>query len=179
MSAAKRSGSSVTLGTWGIRAIVAVVLGSAIGAAGGVIGVNTLEPGHKEQPDSLQLMLDSIAKGAVGNPPDARAARRAADSADADQRAQRLRDSVEMESMIVTIPDVSGQSEGDARAALAALRFKVGSVQFEPANTPQGTVIRTMPAGGESISPNRRLTLFVSTGVPPLPTDTTAAAQRL
>ena len=50
---------------WLIRLGIAVGVGLMIGAGAGVATVNTLEPGHAAQPDSLQLMLDSIARGTV------------------------------------------------------------------------------------------------------------------
>lgn len=40
---------------WGLRLILAVALGGALGAAGGVAAVNRLEPGHPGGIDSLSI----------------------------------------------------------------------------------------------------------------------------
>ena len=95
---AARTRKRATTGTWIVRGLVAIVLGGALGAAGGVMSVRTLEPGHPEQADSLQIMLDSLSKGAVKKVIDTAAtatlSRRAADSLDAAQRLQRVADSI-------------------------------------------------------------------------------------
>lgn len=176
MATEPRTGKAASARTWALRALVTVLLGLAIGAGGAVIGVRTLEPGQKEQPDSLQLMLDSIA--AAPKPVDPRALRRASDSSDADQRAKRIRDSIELEHIMVTIPDVAGQHEGDARTMLQASRFRVGNVEFENAPTVVGTVVRTVPAAGQAISPNRPITLVLSNGKVPTTIDTSTVRQR-
>ena len=75
--------------TWLVRLAIAIVGGIAIGAGVGVATVNKFDPGRADQADSLQLMLDSLARA----PKDRRSMRRAADSTDAAERAQRTDDS--------------------------------------------------------------------------------------
>ena len=51
-----------SFGKWMLRAAIGLVLGLGIGAAAGVFVVDTLEPGNPGQPDSLQVLLDSVAR---------------------------------------------------------------------------------------------------------------------
>jgi hypothetical protein len=172
-----------TLNTWLIRAAITIVVGLTIGAAGGVQAVRTLEPGKPEQADSLQLMLDSLAKG-TSPKVDARNSQRAADSLSAQQRIQRVIDSVEKLRLAasqppavadtpvvrpdaITVPSVLGVEEGKARQRLVDAHLLVGSVEFEASTSPAGTVLRTVPAAGEAVRLNGTVTLFLSNGRPP------------
>ncbi len=153
-----------------------LTVGLLIGATGGIVGVRALEPGRPEQPDSLQLMLDSIANGtasksaaAVRN--DERSARRASDSADAENRPQRIADSVAAAraaaAEALPVPDVIGLEEGLARTRVVESGHVVGTVQFEDSRTAAGIVLRTVPAAGESVAPGESITLILSNGRTP------------
>ena len=111
---------------------IAHVVGLAIGVGGGVYAVNTLEPGRPEQPDSLQLMLDSTTASMLPNAKDPLAERRALDSvAQAESDAvQRMADSMAQERTAggVIVPELVGMDEGSARAVIASVGFAVGSV---------------------------------------------------
>lgn len=172
-----------SLRTWLVRAAITLVIGGAVGAAGGVVGVRTLEPGKPEQPDSLQIMLDSLAKGALPRT-DARNAQRAADSLGAQQRIQHVVDSVENARVLasqppapvdspivrpdaVTVPSVVGLEEGKARQRLIDAHLTVGAVEFEASTAPVGTVLRTLPAVGEAIRLNGTVALYLSNGRTP------------
>jgi serine/threonine-protein kinase len=171
-----------TLGTWLVRALIVIVIGGALGAAGGVVGVRTLEPGKPEQPDSLQVMLDSLAKGTTAKA-DARTTKRAADSLNAQQRIQHVIDSVEKARLLaaqppvvdspivrpdaVTVPNVVGLEEGKARKQLVDAHLVVGTVEFEASTAPAGTVLRTTPAVGDAIRLNGAVALYLSNGRTP------------
>ena len=162
---AKKSIAPATLKTWLVRAAIVIVVGLAIGATGGVVAVRTLEPSRSNQPDSLQLMLDSIAKGTpAAKVSDARTARRATDSSAAANREQRYVDSVENAKLPATVPDVIGLEEGVARTRIAEARLLVGVVQLEDSRTAAGTVIRTQPAVGEALKANASVSLVLSNG---------------
>ena len=166
---AKKSIAPATLKTWLVRAAIVIAVGLAVGATGGVVAVRTFEPGRSNQPDSLQLMLDSIAKGIPATKvSDARTARRATDSSAAADREQRFVDSVENAKLPATVPDVIGLEEGVARTRIAEARLLVGVVQLEDSRTPAGTVIRTQPAVGEALKANASVSLVLSNGrIPP------------
>lgn len=166
---AKKASGPATLKTWGVRAAIVIVVGLAIGATGGVMAVRTLEPGRSDQPDSLQVMLDSIARETpAAKRNDARNDRRATDSTDAADRAQRFTDSVENAKLPTTVPDVIGLEEGVARTRISEARLVVGVVQLEDSRTPAGTVIRTQPATGETLKANSSVSLVLSNGkIPP------------
>ena len=166
---AKQSGAHATLKTWLVRATIVIVVGLAIGATGGVVAVRTSEPGRANQPDSLRVMLDSIAKGTpTTKDSDARTARRATDSSAAAEREQRFVDSVENAKLPATVPDVIGLEEGVARTRIAEARLLVGVVQLEDSRTAAGTVIRTQPAAGEALKANASVDFVLSNGrIPP------------
>lgn len=148
--------------------------GLAIGATGGIVGVRSLEPGRPEQPDSLQLMLDSIANGTASKSAatlrnEARSARRASDSSDAFNRPQRVADSLAAIAAAaaaaeLTVPDVIGLEEGVARTRVIEAGLTIGPVQFEDSRTAAGTVLRTLPGPGESVAPGTSVTLILSNG---------------
>jgi serine/threonine-protein kinase len=62
----------------------------------------------------------------------------------------------------VTMPDVTGQSETDARAALEALGLTVTSQQQPSGNTPAGTVLAQSPAKGTKLTKGATVTLTVA-----------------
>jgi hypothetical protein len=176
MSAAKARSGPATARTWIVRALVLAVLGLAIGAAGGVVGVRTLEPGRAEQPDSLQMMLDSIANGAPSKAA-ARTVRRSADSLDADTRAQREADSLRLASQGVVVPDVVGDEEGSARVRILGAKLAVGTIDFEDSSLAAGTVLRTQPSPGTPIAPGGVVSITLSNGRTP-PGDSAPSVQR-
>lgn len=176
---AKRTRPPTTAGRWFGRAAIAVVLGLAIGAGGGVFGVNTLEPGRPEQPDSLQLSLDSATASMLPNVKDPLTARRELDSvaqAEADA-VQRMADSMTREQTVggVPVPELVGMDEGSARAVIASVGFSMGSVETRPSRLSAGTVIASSPAGHALAAPGTPISLTVSNGrtppdsPPPLP----------
>ncbi|HEY6415818.1 MAG TPA: Stk1 family PASTA domain-containing Ser/Thr kinase [Acidimicrobiales bacterium] len=65
----------------------------------------------------------------------------------------------------IPIPDVSGQSENDARNALTGAGFSNIQTQQEASNdVEEGRVIRTDPPAGQQAAANATITLFVSSG---------------
>ena len=73
------------------------------------------------------------------------------------------------------LPDVSGQTEADAKATLKAAGFKVTVTQQETdVETFDGIVISQDPPGNTQQDPNTVVTLFVGAYVPPAVTTTTA-----
>jgi serine/threonine-protein kinase len=74
------------------------------------------------------------------------------------------------------LPDVSGQTEADAKATLTAAGFKVKvTPQDTDVETFDGIVISQDPPGNTQQDPNTVVTLFVGVYVPPdvtVPTDT-------
>jgi eukaryotic-like serine/threonine-protein kinase len=70
------------------------------------------------------------------------------------------------------VPDVSGDSEGDARRRLEQQGFTVPSSQEEEsADAEPGTVLRTSPSAGETVRLGSTVTLVVATA-PATPTET-------
>ena len=65
----------------------------------------------------------------------------------------------------VAVPNVVGQSEDEARAALEADGFKVNVTQRESADDPEGTVISQRPASGERPR-GSTITIVVATAPP-------------
>jgi hypothetical protein len=150
--------------TWGIRAAIAIGLGFAVGIGGGIAGVNRLEPGRPGQPDSLQLMLDSLQRRDDADAPMAK--RRAADSLDAAQRAQRIADSVALanDPDAPVVPDVIRMEEGAARQTIEDAGLLVGSVVFRADSATAGTVLATMPATGRKVRAGTAIDLVLSDG---------------
>jgi serine/threonine-protein kinase len=75
------------------------------------------------------------------------------------------------------LPDVSGQTEADAKATLTAAGFEVTvTPEDTDVETFDGVVISQDPPGNTQQDPNTIVTLFVGVYVPPVtttPTDTT------
>ncbi|MEQ1690657.1 MAG: PASTA domain-containing protein [Gemmatimonas sp.] len=159
--------------TWLIRGAVAIVAGLIIGAISGVASVQRIEPGRPGQADSLELMLDSIRQQNTAQNP--REQRRAADSADADQRAQRIADSVALanDPDAPVIPNVVSLEEGAARTAIESAGLTIGTVQFRAASAAAGVVLATTPAAGRKVRAGTAVNLVLSDGrTPPDTTDT-------
>ena len=65
----------------------------------------------------------------------------------------------------IAVPEVAGQSEGDARATLNGAGFGTVNVQQEAsADVAAGTVIRSDPSAGAEVPPTQGITLIVSSG---------------
>ena len=72
---------------------------------------------------------------------------------------------------LVTVPDVSGLDEASARAELANEGLVPGDVLLRASRpVPAGSVIRTVPAAGESVETGTSVQLVVSQGPPSSPT---------
>ena len=177
-----RSKRSSLTRLWSIRLAVAVAAGLLFGAAGGVVGVNTLEPGRPAQPDSLQLMLDSIASGV----PAARTATPGAPAVPAAQTVPAALDSVSSPlvtpvgpanppsdaassaSSDITVPNLAGVEEGAARVALTGAGFVIGSTEFRASRSPTGTVLTTLPTAGAFVKRGTPISLVLSDGRAPV-----------
>jgi serine/threonine-protein kinase len=66
----------------------------------------------------------------------------------------------------VNVPDVTGLSRAEARAALTGAGFKVKVVQQESATDPPDTVLRQTPAGGTQAVKGSTVTIVVSKAPP-------------
>ncbi|MBK4348803.1 transglycosylase domain-containing protein [Lacisediminihabitans changchengi] len=66
----------------------------------------------------------------------------------------------------VKVPDVSGQSTDDATTLLQSLGFSVTVGAAEPSSENSGSVSRTDPAAGTSVSSGQSITIFPSSGDP-------------
>ena len=152
--------------TWLIRLGIATLAGLAIGAGAGVVSVNRFDPGRAGQPDSLQLMLDSLAQRRASGDP--RSLRRAADSADAAQRAQHLTDSANLanDPNAPVVPVLLNLEEGAARDSIEAAGLTVGDVSFQGSTAPLGVVIATFPAAGQKVQARTAVKLILSSGRP-------------
>jgi serine/threonine-protein kinase len=65
----------------------------------------------------------------------------------------------------VAVPDVTGQSESQARDTIAAAELRAGDSTEEPSGeVAEGDVIRTEPPAAASVPPGTVVTIFVSTG---------------
>jgi beta-lactam-binding protein with PASTA domain len=68
------------------------------------------------------------------------------------------------------VPNVIGQSQDAAEAALAEAGLRVGAVMREPSeNVAEGTVIRTDPSAGLEVGEAANVDLFISSGLPLIP----------
>jgi eukaryotic-like serine/threonine-protein kinase len=65
----------------------------------------------------------------------------------------------------IGVPEVAGQSEGDARSALQSAGFSnISTTQEASGDVASGTVIRSSPGAGEQAPPDAAITLVVSSG---------------
>ncbi len=69
----------------------------------------------------------------------------------------------------VIVPNVVGQPQAAAKAAIEAAGFKVGSVTLAVSDTAAGLVISQNPPGGSSVAPGSSVNLRVSSGAAPPP----------
>lgn len=157
---------------WLIRLGVALGAGLLAGATIGVVGVNTLEPGRPQQADSLQIMLDSIAKGqtpaaARDSGGDAGASAAAGDAAATTPQADTTKPASDS---TATVPDVVGVEEGAARTALLAAGLTIGGTEFRASTSPAGTVLSTLPVFGASVRRGTSIALVLSDGRAPADT---------
>ena len=145
---------------WGLRALVAIAVGVALGAAGGVMTVNKLEPGRADSVDSLAVMLDSISKGNIPTPTASSGIAPAA----APARTQPTNET------LVVVPSVIDLEEGAARNAILDNGLQVGEVQFRPSAKPAGIVLATFPMSGARVMTRSAVTLVLSDGRDPADT---------
>jgi hypothetical protein len=129
------------------------------------VGVNTLEPGRPSEPDSLQLLLDSIARGTAAAGTSPRSANSAAGSA-----SEPPPDTAVAATNEVNVPDLIGLEEGIARVSLHSADLTVGPVEFQPSASPIGTVLATVPVFGTAVARRSAITLVLSDGRPPVDT---------
>lgn len=160
MSAAKAKRSPATV--WLVRAAIALTVGVGFGLGAGVFTVRTLEPGRPNSVDSLQVMLDSIAKGRIGTPAPA------TDNATPEPAAAEPTTAVDS----VPVPALVDLEEGAARNAIIDAGLQVGEVRFEASLKPAGTVLASTPAAGAFAARGSAVLLVLSDGRPP--TDTLA-----
>jgi beta-lactam-binding protein with PASTA domain len=76
----------------------------------------------------------------------------------------------------VTVPDVVGQAENDAKNAVVAAELKA-QVKTAAGTEPEGTVIKQEPGAGASVNQNSTVTLTVSQGPPLQVPDTVGKTQ--
>lgn len=145
---------------WLLRLGVVLAIGLVLGAAAGIVAVNTLEPGQPVQPDSLQSVIDSVQQG-IGPAPARRGASGAADGASAQSADDQRVDTARAESVV---PDLVGADEGAARNALATLGLEVSGVEFRASASPAGTVLATTPSAGARIARGSTVALVLSDG---------------
>ena len=177
MAAAKKPGTRTPRGpsakstrTWLIRGTIAAVAGLLLGGAGGVVTVRSLEPGRANAVDSVQAVLDSIARGTI---PEPTAAQRDVESkrlADSVAKAQQAVDSAAGEDVLLPVPDVVGLEEGPARDRLLEAGLLVGDVQFRASSSPAGVVLATTPPAGGLLAASGTVALVISDGRSPADT---------
>jgi len=67
---------------------------------------------------------------------------------------------------LYALPDLRGQSEDDARAALGKLPVRLTSTRQADDNVPKDSVIRTNPPAGTRVRAEQVVTIVVSSGLP-------------
>jgi hypothetical protein len=176
MAAAKTPGTRPARGlkstprTWFIRGAVAAAVGLLLGGAGGVVTVRTLEPGRANAVDSVQAVLDSIARGTIPEPTAAERDRESQRQADSASQAEQAADSAANEDALLPVPDVVGLEEGAARERLLEAGLLVGEVQFRASSSPAGLVLATTPPAGSLLITSGTVTLVISDGRSPADT---------
>lgn len=158
----RATGNRATLKRWGTRALMALVIGGSLGVGAGVFTVNKLEPGRGTGVDSLAVMLDSIAKGAVPAGDTEKTEARSDDAASAGNAAPSA-------AALVAVPSLVDLEEGAARNALLDAGLQVGEIQFQSSPKPAGTVLASIPIAGANVVPNTAVTLVLSDGRPDEP----------
>ena len=177
MASAKKPGTrtprgpmSKTTRTWLIRGAVAALAGLILGGAGGVVTVRTLEPGRANAVDSVQAVLDSIARGTIPEPTAAERDVESKRQADSASQAAQTGDSAVKEEVLLPVPDVVGLEEGPARDKLLEAGLLVGDVQFRASSSPAGIVLATTPSGGSLLASSGTVSLVISDGRSPADT---------
>lgn len=79
--------------------------------------------------------------------------------------------------VLLTVPDVRGLNQSDARSFLEKSGFENVQISTEDSNLPKDTVISQTPGQGEAAEPSAAIKLVVSTGV--VSTDPAAQAVKL
>ena len=161
----KRSARDGDPRIWVVRALVVLLVGSGAGVAGGALAVNRLEPGRGTGVDSLQVMLDSIAKGRI--PKKGTVTAPPPEIIPYDTLTGTMAPAVDSTAQAV-IPEVSGMEEGAARDVLRTAGFRIATVEFRPSDRPAGTVLQSIPAGGLKAPRALQLTLILSDGKVPI-----------
>jgi len=156
--------------TWLIRGTIAAVAGLILGGAGGVVTVRTLEPGRANAIDSVQAVLDSIARGTIPEPTAAERDQELQRQADSAAQVMQATDSAATDSVLVSIPDVIGLEEGPAREKLLEAGLLVGEVQFRASSSPAGIVLATTPPAGSVLAASGTVSLVLSDGRSPADT---------
>ena len=148
---------------WGIRLGIVLAAGFIAGATAGVVGVNTLEPGRSAAPDSVQVLLDSIAKGMTPPKSSARESearttipRPVESDRPVDPPAGNLDD--------IAVPDLVGSEEGAARSTLTSAGLNVGMIEFRASASPAGTVLATVPVFNAKVKRGTAVALVLSDG---------------
>jgi beta-lactam-binding protein with PASTA domain/predicted Ser/Thr protein kinase len=82
---------------------------------------------------------------------------------------------------LVNVPDVTGESEGDAKAALQRANFNITTTTTTTSSVPDGNVVSQSPSGGTQAASGSTVTLVIAkapatTTVPGVKGDTAAAA---
>lgn len=159
------SPASKSARTWLIRFAIAAVAGLSIGGAGGLVTVRTLEPGRANAVDSVQAVLDSLARGtipvATAGPRDQPPAPPINSAAPATPPSS---DVVAPGDSFRTVPNVVGLEEGLARENLLAAGLYVGEVQFRASASPAGQVLATNPSAGSQPVRSGSVVLVISDG---------------
>jgi serine/threonine-protein kinase len=68
---------------------------------------------------------------------------------------------------LISVPDVVGKSEADAKSALEAAGFAVQTTSQPSADVPKGSVIAQLPVSGSKAPPGSTVVIAVSSGTPP------------
>lgn len=174
---APRGPMSKTTRTWLIRAAVAALAGVIIGGAGGVVTVRKLEPGRPNAVDSVQAVIDSIARGTIPEPTAVQRDVESKRQADSASQAQQSADSAaKADVLLLPVPDVVGLEEGPARDKLIEAGLLVGDVQFRASSSAAGIVLATTPPAGSQLAASGAVSLVISDGRPPA--DTLSTPQR-
>jgi hypothetical protein len=177
MATAKKPGTRSPRGprakstrTWLIRGTIAALAGLILGGAGGVVTVRTLEPGRANAIDSVQAVLDSIARGTIPEPTAAERDQEFARQADSAAQVGQAADSTANEDVLVPVPDVVGLEEGPAREKLLEAGLLVGDVQFRASGSQAGIVLATTPPAGSLLAGSGTVSLVISDGRSPADT---------
>ncbi len=158
---------------WLVRGAIAATAGLIIGGAGGVVTVRTLEPGRANAIDSVQAVLDSIARGTIPEPTAQerdQETKRQSDSVAATQAAQDRADAAQQADLLIPVPDLVGMQEGPAREKLLEAGLLAGDVEFQASSSPAGTVLGTNPPSRAMLATGTPVSLVISDGRNPADT---------